>query len=279
MRLDRDDTDNARDLRAFALRFEPILPTWIDSTHAFAEVLQALDELMRWREPALAVLLSLAGRLLVTLVDGPPLAGTRDVHPFLYAQVIATPRSHATFPGRLFAVAPMLYAHARAGGLARIDVVSSVAPTHRLEDARAVAAGRPRNTPVLIRHRRMDCRLGVATPFGSRPRQRQALIADEAVIGRLAMHRFIATPAVLHLVLATGSILDRIGLAVHAAHEALGGPGTLGARLTATGDRHSDGTNQHTSQPISIHRFSPHAGGRGRCIRNIGASQRGGKPP
>jgi hypothetical protein len=118
---------------------------------ALAGVLQALDELVRRREPALSVLLSLAGGLLVTLVHGTPFARTCDVHPPFDTEVIAAPGANTAFPGRLFAVPLIPNADTGTGSLARVDVVAAITATHRLENARAIAASGAGNAPVGIR--------------------------------------------------------------------------------------------------------------------------------
>ena len=93
------------------------------------------------------------------------------------------------------------------------------------------------------------------------------------------MHWLFATATVFDVMLAAGSILDRIGLAVLATDESLDRSDGITAGLTTTGNRHRDGAYNHTSQPESIHDFSPRTGGHTVCIGNFGASARGGNPP
>ena len=151
MRGNREDTDDARNLGTLAFRFEAILPARVDAAHAFAEMLQAFDELVRRREAALSVRLPLAAGLLVALVDRTPFASARDVHTLFDAELTTAARSHAAFSGWLFAVPFMLDANAGAGSLASVDVVASVATADWLEDAWAIAASRSRDAPVGVR--------------------------------------------------------------------------------------------------------------------------------
>jgi hypothetical protein len=173
--------------------------------------------------------------------------------------------AHA-FPGRLLAVALVANAHAGAGCFASVDVVAAVTAANRLENPRAIAARRTGNTPRRIRTRR-DARCV------------RALISDEAIVGRPTMHRLVATTAVLDVMLAAGSIFERIGLAVLAANESLDRTDGVATGLTTSSNRHRDGANDHTSQPESIHHNSPRTGVHTVCIGNFDASARGGKPP
>jgi len=93
------------------------------------------------------------------------------------------------------------------------------------------------------------------------------------------VHRLFATTTVLDVMLAAGSIFDRVGLAVLAANESLDRTRGVATGLTTSGNRHRDGTEDHTSQPKSIHRNSPRTGVHTVRIGNFGASARGGKPP
>jgi hypothetical protein len=126
------------------------------------------------------------------------------------------------------------------GSLAGVDVVAVIAAADRLEHAGTVATGGTRNTPVR----------------GRRP----AVIADETIVGRLAMHRLVAAAAVRDFMLAVGGVLDGIGVAVFPADEAFVRRGVGIAVLTATGHHHTDGANDYKCQPISLHRFSPRRG-------------------
>jgi len=153
------------------------------------EVLQAFDELVRRSETTLSVLLPLTRGLLVALVDGTPLACARDVHPLLYAKVIAAARAHASVPGRLFTVTLVPNTNAAARGLARVDVGAAVPPAHGLEDAGAIASSWARDAPVCVR-------------------PRHARVADEAILRRPAMHGLVTATPVSDVVLATGSFLD-----------------------------------------------------------------------
>jgi hypothetical protein len=93
------------------------------------------------------------------------------------------------------------------------------------------------------------------------------------------VHWFVAPSAVLDLVLAPSGVLDGIRVAVFATDEPFRRGSTVGAGSTTAGNRHTDGANDHTSQPKSIHRNSPRTGIHPACIGNFGASARGGKPP
>jgi hypothetical protein len=261
MRLDTDDTDDARHLRALTFRLEAVLPPWVDTAHAFAKVFQAFDELVRRREATLTVRLSLTRSLLVALIHGTPLACARDVHPLFNAKVITASRAYAAFPGRLFAVAFMSNPHTGARGLARVDVVAAIAPTHRFEHAWAIATSRTRDAPVGVRIRR-EARgiVAVVSTLACGPRRRHARVTDKAIVGRPAVHRFVASPAVLDLVLAPSGVLDGVRVSVVSADEPLRRGSTVGAGFTTASNRHTDGAKDHTSQPKSIHRFSPRAG-------------------
>jgi hypothetical protein len=177
---------------------------------------------------------------LIALVHGTPLASARDVYSFFDAEMIAAARAHAAVAGRFLAVSFMPNAYAGTGGFAGVDVVAAIAAADRLEHARAVATGGTWNTPVR--------------------RRRPAVIADETIIGRLAMHRFVATAAVRDFMLGAGGVLDGIGVAVFAADEPFVRPGVGIAVLTATGHHHTDGANDYKCQPKSLHRFSPRRG-------------------
>jgi hypothetical protein len=61
------------------------------------------------------------------------------------------------------------------------------------------------------------------------------------------MHRLFATAAVLDVMLAEGSVLDRIALAVLAANEPLDLTSTITAGLTTAGNRRSNGADDYTS--------------------------------
>jgi hypothetical protein len=74
------------------------------------------------------------------------------------------------------------------------------------------------------------------------------------------MHWLFATATVFDVMLAVGSILHRVGLAVLATDESLERTDGITAGLTTTGNRHRDGAYNHTSQPESIHDFSPRTG-------------------
>jgi hypothetical protein len=211
-------------------------------------VLEALDELVRGREAALPVLLTLARRLLITLVHRVPLTAAREVHTLFDAKMVAAPRSHTAFAGRLLAVPLVPNPYAGTRHLTSIDVVASVAATHRLEDAGAIAVSGAWNAPVGVRIRGEAGRIrSVVSTFARGPRRWRALVADEAVIGRPAMHRFVATAAVLDVMLAAGSVLDGIRLAVFTADESLEGADTIGAGLTTTDRRRTDGSDDYTS--------------------------------
>jgi hypothetical protein len=211
------------------------------------EALQALDELVCRREAALSVLLSLTRSLLVALIYGTPFARAPDVHSLFDAKVIAAAGAHTSFSGRLFTVPLVPDANAGARGLARVDVVAAVATTDRFEEARTIAASGPRNAPVCVGVRR-------------EVRRARACVPDEAIAGGLAMHRLITAAPVLDLMLATCSFLDRIGLAIFAADEPVSGNGVVAAGFTTTDDHHTDGANDHASQPKPSHCFSPRKG-------------------
>jgi hypothetical protein len=234
--------------------------------HAFTEVFQTFDELVRRREAALSVLLSLTRRPLVALIHWAPLASARDVHALFDAEMVAAPGSHTAFTGRLLAVALVANTHPGAGGFAGVGVVSAVTAANRLKHPRAIAARRAGNAPIRVRVRREAGRV-------------RALVSDEAVVGRPTVHRLFAATAVLDVMLAAGSIFDRIGLAVLAAKESLDRTRGVATGPTTSGNRHGDGTDEHTSEPKSIHRNSPRTGVHTVCISNFGASARGGKPP
>jgi hypothetical protein len=74
------------------------------------------------------------------------------------------------------------------------------------------------------------------------------------------MHWLFATATVFDVVLAAGSILDRIGLSILATDEPLDRTDGRAPGLTTTSNRHRDGAYHHTSQPESIHDFSPRTG-------------------
>lgn len=235
-----DHTGDAGHLWALALRLEAILPTRVDAAHALTEMLQALDELVGRREAALTIGLSLATRLLVALVHRTPFAGACDVHALLDAELAAAAGAHAALPWGLFAVAFVLNPNAGAGGLACVDVVPPISAADRFEDARAIASGGPRNAP-----------------FGVR----LALIADEAIIRRAAVHRFGAAAAMLDVALAADGFFDGICRAIRAADKPFERGSAITAGFTASGNRHDDGAEHHTSYPKSFHRFSPGTGG------------------
>jgi hypothetical protein len=195
------------------------------------------------RESALPILLSLTGSLLVALVDRSPLAGARDVHSLFDTEVVAATGTHAALSRRLIAVPLVPNSDTRTRGFAGVDVVASVTPTDWLEDAGTIATCRTWNTPIHVRVRR------------------HALVADEAIVGRTAMHRRIAAAAVLHMMLAAHRILHGIGTTILAADEALERADLATALLSAARDRQNDGAQRYKSQPISFHRISPRTGG------------------
>jgi hypothetical protein len=261
MRLDSDDSDDARHLRALTFRLEAVLPPWVHTAHAFAKVLQAFDELVGRREAALTVLLSLARSPLVALIHGTPLACARYIHPLFNAKVITASRAHAAFPGRFFAVAFVRNPHAGACGLASVDVVAAIAATHRFEHAWAIATSRAWDAPVGVRNRRKAGRIrSLVSALDCGPRCRHARVANKAIVGGPAVHWFVAPSAVLDVVLAPSGVLDGIRVAVFATDEPLRRGSSVGAGFTAASNRHTDGAKDHTSQPKSIHHFSPRTG-------------------
>ena len=216
--------------------------------HAFAEVFQTLHELVRRGEAALSVLLPLARGLLVALVHGTPFAGACDVHALFDAKLVAAPCAYTAFAGWLFAIALVPNPYAGARGLTGVDVISAVTSANWLEDARAIAASRARNAPVCVWVRGEAGRIGaLVSAFTRSPRGWHARVANEAIVGRLTMHRLFATAAVLDVMLAEGSVLDRLGLAVLAATEPRDLTRTITARLTTAGNRHSNGADDYTS--------------------------------
>jgi hypothetical protein len=71
------------------------------------------------------------------------------------------------------------------------------------------------------------------------------------------MHWRIAAATVFHVVLTTIRVFDRIRRAVFSADETLEGGGAIARRFAAAGNRQDDDTDHSTSQPKSIHCFSP----------------------
>jgi hypothetical protein len=212
------------------------------------EVLQTLHELVRRSEPALSVLLPFASRLLVALVHGTPLAGACDINALFDAKVITAPCAYTAFAGWFFAVTLMTNPYAGARGLTGVDVISAVTSANWLEGARAIAASRARNAPVCVWVRGEAGRIGaLVSAFTRSPRGWHARVANEAIVGRLTMHRLFATAAVLDVMLAEGSVLDRIGLTVLAANEPLDLTSTITAGLTTAGNRRSNGADDYTS--------------------------------
>jgi len=154
--------------------------------------------------------------------------------------MITATRTHTTVPGGFLAVSLMPNTDTGTRGLAGVDVVAVIPAADWLEHAGAIATGGTWNTPVR--------------------RCRPAVVADETIVGRLAMHRFVTTTAVLDLMLAASGVLDGIGVAVFAADKPFVRPGVGVAGLTAPGHRHANGANDYTCQPRSLHCFSPRRG-------------------
>ena len=127
--------------------------------------------------------MTVAGGLLIAFVDGAPLTGARDVHALFYAKMVATPRAHAAFTGRLCAIPLVPHPDASADRFTGVDVVASIAAAGRFEDAGTVAASRARSTPIDVRLRRKDRRIGaVLVPLAGGPRRGHAVVTDETVL-------------------------------------------------------------------------------------------------
>jgi hypothetical protein len=175
-----DHAHDARHLRALAFRLESVLPTRIDAAQALAVALQTLDQLMRRGKSALAILLTLAGGLLIALIHGAPLAGARDVHALFNTKLVATTGSNTAFTRRLVTEPFMTNADTRTRCFAGVDVIAAVAAAYGLEHAWAITTRGPGNTPMCS---------------GTR----QALVTHETIRERLAVHRLITRSAVTHL--------------------------------------------------------------------------------
>jgi hypothetical protein len=234
--VNSDDANDAGDLRALALCLEAIIPTRIDAALILPVSLEALDELVGRSETTLAVLLPLAGRLLIAFVDWPPFAGARDVDALFHAQLVATSSAHATFTRRLFAVSEAAHADPCTCGFAFVDVVSAIAPTNWLEDAGAVAARGSRDAPR---------RRAVGT----------AVVSDEAILRRVAAHGLFAAASMGDLAISGVSLLERIRLSVGPTDEPLGGSGIAASRrLPATCCERHEGDHCYQRSTPSDHR-------------------------
>ena len=71
------------------------------------------------------------------------------------------------------------------------------------------------------------------------------------------MHRRIAATAMLDLALAADGVFHRIRRAVFAADEPFERGSAVAAGFTTASNRQNDAADHHTSQPKSIHCFSP----------------------
>lgn len=112
--------------------------------------------------------------------------------------------------------------------LAGVDVGSTVGAADRLEEADTRATTRHGNTNVFV-----------------------ALVTRKAVARGAAVHRLIARASVSHIAILLGRLLDRIGLTVRAAYEA------LKTTNVATRTAPSDAQCQGACKPKTLHFDSP----------------------
>lgn len=156
--------------------------------------------------------------------------------------MVTATRPDTALARRFFAVSFVLNRHTRASRFAGVDVISTIVTAYRLEYAGAVAPSGPRNAPGCL-----------AAGY--------ALVSNEAVVWRVAMHRLVATTAMANLPRVPVGLLDRVCRTVGATNVPLGRTRLPVARFATANAPSTKSKYGGPKHPKSTHHYnSLHAG-------------------